>query len=380
MNFTEPDLLAANASRPSAALPDAHALVSQLGSEVATALSSALERVVDLAATGRIDRGALRLLREEIDLARRAGIMGQQLVRLVGGQMQLTAERLNLTDLLHEALAQRGREIEARGVEVRQMLTPCEVRSDGTLLFSLLQAVLDWSFEHAVARIDLGLSVKEWPGHARLVCTFAHRPADEAEAGDDDRQGEEALSLNSMAWHLLARTAAALRVGVERRDSPGRTALSLTFPDTLRPKLPGFELSGPGALKAQEARNEMPLAGRHVLVLAARREVRHIVREALRPMGMMVDFVTSVEQAAELAREAMPHALVYEGTLAGGDFDRLRAELLAEAPRLALIRIGEQGRAFEILNVGGQQVASVGRDAIIDSLPAALRFELTRSA
>ena len=109
---------------------DPQALVAQLGSEVAATLSSALERVTTLAATGKIDRAGLRLLREEIDRARRAGIMGQQVVRLGNGRVQLANESIDLTGLLHEALRQRGREIDAKGIEVRQVLGAAEVMSD----------------------------------------------------------------------------------------------------------------------------------------------------------------------------------------------------------------------------------------------------------
>ena len=52
--------------------------------------------------------------------------------------------------------------------------------------------------------------------------------------------------------------------------------------------------------------------------------------------------------------------------------------MLAEVPGLAFIQIAVQGKAFEVLNLGGRQFASVGRDAIIESLPAALLFELSR--
>jgi hypothetical protein len=43
--------------------------------------------------------------------------------------------------------------------------------------------------------------------------------------------------------------------------------------------------------------------------------------------------------------------------------------MLAEVPNIAFIRLADQGKAFEVLNVGGRQFASVGRDAIIESLP-----------
>jgi hypothetical protein len=47
-------------------------------------------------------------------------------------------------------------------------------------------------------------------------------------------------------------------------------------------------------------------------------------------------------------------------------------------PHLAFVEIAEEGKGFEMLNVGGRQFARVGRNSIIDSLPAALSYELTR--
>ncbi len=357
---------------------DAQALVAQLGSEVAATLSSALERVTTLAATGKIDRAGLRLLREEIDRARRAGIMGQQVVRLGNGRVQLASERLDLTGLLREALRQRGREIDARGIEVRQVLGAAEVMSDTTLLFSLLQTTLDWSFEHAVSRIDLAIEIKAWPAHACLSVAFAHQPPDEVEVPEGKPGALNEPRLNTMSWRLLQQTAGVLGLVIARRDLPGKTELKLDFPQTLAPRL-----SAPGRPEVEEresqAHNSQPLAGRHVMVLAARREVRNVVRQALRPMGLMVDFVTSVEEAQQLCADGLPHAMVYEAAIAGEHFERLRNEMLAEVPTLVFVRIAEQGKAFEVLNLGGRQFASVGRDAIMSALPEALTFELSRA-
>jgi hypothetical protein len=357
---------------------DPQALIAQLGSEVATTLSAALDRVTALDASGQVDGETLRLLREEIDLARRAGIMGQQVVRLCNGQVQLANERLDLTGLLREVLRQRGREIELRGIEVRQLFAPALVKSDATLLFSLLQTALDWAFEHTASRIDLSLEVKSWPANARLSVAFAHRPADEIDTGSGTIAPEEEEALNTMSWRLLQQTAAVLALRMRRTDPPGRTVLEFEFPDTLAPRVEpdsttDFEESIAPALAPQ------PLAGRHVLVLAGRREVRNVVREALRPMGLMVDFVSSVEEVQQQCAEAMPHVVVYEASLGGQRFDRLRDELLAQARHLAFIQIAEQGKAMQVMNVGGHQLTSVGRDAIIEALPEALAFELTRA-
>ncbi|MCM0608703.1 MAG: hypothetical protein KA711_06835 [Ideonella sp. WA131b] len=57
--------------------------------------------------------------------------MGQQVPRLSGGRVQISNERLDLAGLLSEALRQWGREIDARGIEVRRRtmaLTGCAGR------------------------------------------------------------------------------------------------------------------------------------------------------------------------------------------------------------------------------------------------------------
>jgi len=356
---------------------DPHALVAQLGGEVAANLSTALERVTALAATGKIDRAGLRLLRDEIDRARRAGIMGQQVVRLSSGRVQIANERLDLNGLLREALRQRGREIDARGIEVRQVLAPAEVMSDATLLFSLLQTLLDWSFEHAVSRIDVTLEIKAWPANALITLAYQHQPPDEVDpAAKIGPSGEPRL--NTMAWRLLQQTAGVLGLALVRKDLPGKTEAKIEFLQTLAPRVGSLQ-----KLDAEErvlaSHNSQPLAGRHIMVVASRREVRNVVREALRPMGLMVDFVTSVQEARELVADGLPHGVIYEAALAGEAFERLRTEMLAEVPNLVFVRIAEQGKAFEVLNLGGRQFASVGRDAIMAALPEALMFELSRA-
>ncbi|MFN9745058.1 MAG: hypothetical protein ACK57B_05390 [Betaproteobacteria bacterium] len=359
---------------------DSQALVSQLGSEVAAHLSKALERVTTLAATGKIDRAGLRALRDEIDRARRAGIMGQQVARLSGGRMQLANERVDLTALLGEALRQRGREIDARGIEVCQVLSPAEVMGDGTLLYSLLQTLLDWCFEHAFGRIDLTVEIKSWPAHACLSASFQHQPPDEVDPSLSPAGPHHEARLSTMAWRLLQKSADVLGLDLQRQDTPGRTKLSLQFPQTVAPSLVApAGAADPVTRDAPVAVGGSAMAGRHVVVLAARREVRNVVRTSLRPMGLMVDFVTSVEELRQVVADGLPHAVVYEAAVAGEPFERLRREILAEAPAMVFIRISDQGKAFEVLNVGGRQFTSVGRDAIMVALPEALTFELSRA-
>ncbi len=353
-------------------------LIAQLGSEVATTLSSALERVATLIASGCIDRDNLAALQAEIAVARRAGIMGQQVVRLCHGDVQLTRERLDLTALLREALRQRSRDIDPQGIEVRQDLTGALVMSDATLLFSLLQTVLDWAFQHAVSHIDIKIEVKNRPAHAVLALRFAHPPAAAIASAAMPITEAQTGALNTVSWRLLQQTAAVLGLMLDRRDLPGKTELQLAFPDTLAPRVEpagttDFEETVSPTLSLH------PLAGSHVLVLAARREVRNVVREALRPHSLVLDFSGTVDEVQAQCADAMPDAVVYEASLGGERFERLRSELLAASPRLAFVQIAEQGKAVQILNQGGRQFTSVGRDAIIESLSEALKFELSRA-
>lgn len=360
--------------RPAATGP-AQDLVAQVAREVAAALAGAAERVTSLAATGRISRASLRGLRDEIDRARRVAMMGRQVSRLASGRVPVAIERLDLTALLHETVRQRAREIGARGVELRQQLELAEVRSDPALLPALLQTVLDWSFEHACSVIEIKLSVPGWPGRALLRVGFGYQAADQAVTAAAPLADNEDAALNTLSWRLLQQTAATLALQLWRRDEQGRTALTLDFPDTLAPNLQA--LLGAGA--NTPAVNSQPHAGQQVLLLTPRREVRSLVRQAVVPMGLMLDFVATVEEARQRCSSSLPHVLIYEAALSGVEFERLCAELQADAPKLGFIRIVDEGKAFEVLNLGGRAVSSVGRDAIIESLPAALQFELARA-
>ena len=197
---------------------DSRDLIAQLGSEVATLLSSALDRVLNLTHSGRIDRSGLRALRDEVDLARRAGIIGQQLLRLTQEDLKLQRERLDLTRLLREVLVQRRHEIEARGTELRQQFEQAEVISDSTLLFALLQAVLDWCFQHALSPIDLRLDIKSWPSHARLTCSYFYLPPEDVAPLHSARSEKEDPRLSTMSWRLLEQTAQLLGLPVDRKS------------------------------------------------------------------------------------------------------------------------------------------------------------------
>ncbi len=347
-------------------------LLAQLGREVAAPMTSALERVNAFAASGRIDRAGLRALRDELDSARRVGLGAQQIARVASGRVRQRPQQLNLTKLLHDALAQRGRETASRGIDVRQRLAPAQVIADASLCAALMQALLDWCFEHARSHIEFDLDVTDWPERARLACRYACIPPDELPTTPAD-----ALRLETVSWQLLCRLARALGLELQRRDSGGATHLTIEFPRTVGEGLALLDLRQCDT--AADAANSQPMVGRHVLVIAARRETRNVVRETLRPLGLMIDYVASIDEAREFCSAGLPHAIVFEAALAGQALRTLRASWQRDAPTLACIEITEQGHSIEVSDVGGQRTAHIGRDVLGRGLASALVCELART-
>ena len=351
-----------------------HVLLAQIGAEVAGPLTAAMERITALTNTGRIDRNGLRALRDDVESARQAGMIGQQLSRFATGRLRQSHERLQLTDVLNGVLAHRGRETQARGITVKPTLKPAEVIVDASLLFSLLNSTIDWALANAQSRIDFSIDIKPWPTHARLTCRFAHRPVDElTESAQVRRPG----ALDSLTWRLVEQTAWTMGLLVERRDEDHYSTLTLEFPRTASNALEGvstLELNDGFA----PSNNSQPLAGSHVLVVTARRELRAQVRDALRNMSLIVDYVKSVEEAVVFCSEGLPHAIVIESIQNGERFAKFREEIAAEVPDFVFIEIIEEGTTFEMSGFSGSSVARVGRDALANSLPSALMFELSK--
>ena len=350
--------------------------MAELGAEIAGPLTSALERIVALTTSGHIDRQGLRDLREEVEKARQVGIESQQLARLASGRVRQTHERVRLSDMLGGILSHRARETQARGIDVTLLAAvPVEVLVDAPLLFSLINTLLDWALDCARATIELRIDIKSWPAHARLTCRFEHRPV--AQLDDGAAAPAKVSLLDSMHWRLLQQTARAMGLPLERLIEAGSTTLALEFTRTVNETL-----EGASAVEIDEgfatSINTKPLAGSHVLVVARRRDVRVQVREALRDMGLIVDFVSSVEEAVDFCRDGLPHAIVVESVLCGDRFGELRQDIAAEVPEFVFIEIIEDSRAFEMSGFSPVGMARVGRDVMAQSLPSALLFELAR--
>jgi len=361
-------------------------VATQIGADVASPLTQALEQVRELQATGRIDRPGLHALMTQIEQARRAGMLGQQISRLAlaQGATQQQHESIRLPEALRELLALRHGELAARGVAVKQALRPAEVIVDATQLAALLNSLLDWALTHAKTPVELRVDMKAWPAHARLQCRFGHVPADQVPVAARARQPATGTAprrqqqLDCLSWQLLAQLARTMQLLVERNDTDGDTSLVLEFPHTANDSLAGVS-SIEIDTRFSVAGESRPLAGSHLLVISPRRDVRNQVREAVSHMGLSLDFVSASDAAREFCQQGLPQAIVYESAVYDTAFDSLRNDIRAQSPQLAWVEITDHGEAFEVSSFNGTSVARVGRHAIADTLPSALTFELAKN-
>lgn len=349
-----------------------HALVSEVGAEVAAPLTSALERIHGLIATGRIDKPGLRSLRDEVEQARQIGMIGQQLTRFASGRVRQSPERVRLAEVLKSVLAHRARETQSRGIALKPTLKPADVIVDASLLFSLLNTTIDWALTNAQSFIEFTIEFKTWPVHARLICRFAHRAADEPSDG-----AEVPAGLDSLVWRLLEQTAWTMGLILQRRDEAGKTTLTLEFPRTV--DLEAQAVTAVDFDDESAASNSKALAGSHVLIISSRRELRVEVREALRNMSLLIDFVSSVKEAVNFCKEGLPHAVIIESIQLGERYESFKNEILSEVPNFVFIELIEEGSTFEMSGLNGETTARVGRAVLGTSLPAALMFELSKS-
>jgi hypothetical protein len=343
-------------------------LIAEFGAEIAHPLTLALERVNALTSGGRVDRAGLRLLREEIETARQLGMTAQLLARFASAGLSQSRERVALLDSLQSVLTHRKRETDARGISVQPAATPVDVIVDASLMFSLLNTLTDWALTQTRSAIDLIIDVDRWKGLARLTCRFGLIAADGS---------TPVPPLDTLTWRLLEQTAVTMQLGLARQVNDRTVTVTLEF---ALPANADIEGVSPVDLDQgfDSSMNSKPLAGSHVVVVASRRVMRARIRDALRHMGLIVDMVASIDEAADFCSDGLPHAIIVEGILHGERFDRFCADIRAEVPGFPFIDIVEEGKEFNVSDDSGVERARVGQDAIEAALPSVLMFELSR--
>ncbi len=370
-----------NPPAPTSAVPTLGDVVARIGAEVSAPLTAALERVVALASSGRIDRHGLQALRSEIDGARRVGLRGQQIARLASGAVRQTVERLDLSSCLRQEL--HGLAVHANGQAIAMPPAPtrAEVLGDASLLHAVLDAAADWSAALARANVDWRIDVKPWPVRARVLCRFAHLPADHAAPRPAPTVGSanthHESSLDTLDWLLLTYTAHIAGVVVQRQDGPSHTLLTLEFLNTVNGTLEGAAAVD---LVASADGGTQATAGCQLLVLASRRHTRQRLRDATQGQDLLIDYVSTVADAVQFCQEGAPQVLLYESAFNGDALDLLRAQLGHSAPGVVHIEVLPSGEDCTLSLPGASPVTQLGMGALRNMLLPVLVLELGRAS
>ena len=355
---------------------DAHwaALFAQIGAEIAQPLTAALEHLRVLTDGPGRDPVALQALSRDIESARASALTAQQLARLANPALQRRPEQVDLALALRDVVAERQAAARSRGTPLLETIRPAAVVVDPPLLHRLLHAMVDWALAHARSALHVGLDHRSWPTRARLHVRFRHRPADEVA---DPQAPTHVGALDTLDWQLLRQIAVTAGLVLERADTACGCRLTVEFPRTVYAPLEGVS-----TLELDTGFNSTfgsrPLAGHHVLVVTARRDLRQEIRDALRPLGLMIDFVGSVEGAREFCHAGPPHVLVHDAQLLGERLRALHADLRALAHPPVLVEVADDGPRLNTSPFDPGGIARVGRATLADALPAALMFELSQ--
>lgn len=360
--------------RPADAAPAALNLgevVARIGAEVSAPLTAALERVLVLASTGRIDRQGLQALRSEIDGARRVGLRGQQIARLARGDVRQSRERLDLAHSLRSVLEDQGLRGHKPLVAVPPPPTRAEVLCDASLLHAVLDAAAAWCGALARTGMAWRIEVQPWPVRARVVCRFARVAADCGHASPAPSE-----DLDTLDWLLLRYCAHMAGVLVQRQDHADHSQLTLEFLHTVNGTLVGAAAVD---LATSAEAGSTSIAGCQVLVLAAQRATRQRLREALQGQDLLIDHVSSVGDAARYCHDGAPHVLLFESTFLGDPMVGLLAELTASAPGAVLIEMLPAGQDCDMHLLGGNPVTRLGPEAMRHMLVPLIALALKRA-
>lgn len=337
-------------------------LLVELGSEIGLPLAQALERLHRLLAQQDSPDGLLAL-REPLRRARDAAMLASQIGRLASGRVRPAKSQCAMHTALRQAVEMRRREAQARGLQLRLDAVDAHVAADPVLLASLLQALLDWALWHTRSSIELQLSISSWPAQARLQMRFALRDLDQP-------SGARPPTLDGLRWMLVEHTAEALGLPLHRDDEAGLCVARAEFP------LWQSELSLELPPHAQPAHGHdtQPFAGWLAIVVSADEAFQQAVREQMEPQGWALDAVHSVDAAFQICTEALPQAIVVDGSLSGADLEQWRCHVLAEAPGFCFIEVLTTDAEQRPLRPAGG--LRCNRDQLQRELPALLRAAL----
>ena len=342
-----------------------------IGRQLSVPLANMQKALEEINNTQHLSLTNMMVLRSGVELANGLAMQSQQIARLAGGRLRQSHEKLKLDVLLSTALQERAEKFRSLGVEIFQRIHPVEVIVDAGLLYSLIEAALDWACGLG-RKLTVTLEIKNWPEHGLLILKTSYVVGNlhaDHEAGYS--------SEDTVGWYLINAISVAMGLSINRIASNTDTSLVIEFTRTVK------RLSGLTAVEMQTSPESMygdsrAMAGSRLLVITDDARLQAEIRSICRGTGLVVDCVLNAEQGIRFCELQLPHLVIIDQFMRGYMFDQLYEDLRKTDPNFPFIEIASAANTLEMAGWTSDTMSRLSRDVMGRHLAESIVMELSK--
>lgn len=347
-------------------------LVGVIGSMIAEPLNLIKSTFDEILLQGKITPVQISHVMNALGVARSVAMHSQQIARLRSGRLRQSHEKLKLDEVLQDALASRSAFFKQQGVDLHNSIKPVEVIVDAGLLVCLVDAALEWALSMG-RKLVITLEMKNWPEHGMLLIRSSQGFSMGLKSAPDmDDSG------NTLAWYLMAETAAVMGVSVNRVSTDRDASLYLEFPRTVR------RLQGLTAIEVDTefstSGQSRPMAGHRMLVITNDEKLRYEFKNVARSLGLTCDFAMDTWQGVRSCELDLPHLIVIDERLRDHIFDELHHDLRRTDPNYPFIEIATEPNILEMAGWMSDSMTRISQDSLRNQLASIISMELAKAS
>ena len=346
-----------------------------LGRELAEPLSDMQSVLLEVERSKLLTGDDVRRLYASIKSARTLAMQSQQIARLACGHLRQQHETLKLDAMVLSCMQERAVGFHQQGIEVFQRLRPVEVIVDAGLLYSLINAALDWAAGLG-CKLTVTLEMKNWPEHGLLIFRTSHAVADKC-ASDSQDDSEDNPIDDTVGWYLVNEISQAMGVSIKRISSPQETSLLIEFSRTVKhyEGLSAVEIdTGPDSLYGESR----PSAGARILLITDDARLQIQVRSICKGTSLVLDCVASASQAVRFCELECPTLVIIDQNMKDRVFNELHSDLRNTDPNFPFIEIAVGSNILEMAGWTSESMSRLSKDSLQTHLPGIVAMELAK--
>jgi CheY-like chemotaxis protein len=223
-------------------------------------------------------------------------------------------------------------------------------------------------------RLSITLEMQSMPEHALL--NFKARPT----VSDSNPELPHASAPYRLSWWLLVEAAALAQIPLQHSESAQNLSLMLEFRRTVKQ----LEKSNPMDLSNStdswaSSHSKLP-AGQRILLVTADAGLVDVIAPLCRSSHVILDSVSSTEQASARCEAERPHMLIFDQRLSGLGLESIRRELLAADPQMPVLEVTDDQHSLTMTSWVDDAIERINRDNLTNKLPSVLARLLGKSA